>query len=101
MREHGGEGRFVPAKSLAEFVDELRTPRIVLVMVKAGKPVDDMIDELLPPICSPDDILIDGGNSPFHGYPPIRRGKLCEAKGIRLVGMGVSGGEEGALRVPA
>ena len=98
MREHGGEGRFVPAKSLAEFVDELRTPRIVLVMVKAGKPVDDMIDELAPHL-QPDDILIDGGNSLFTDT--IRRGKLCEAKGIRFVGMGVSGGEEGALKGPS
>ena len=98
IREHGGEGRFVPTKSLAEFAAALKTPRIVIVMVQAGKPVDDMIDELMPHL-EPEDILIDAGNSLFTDT--IRRVKFCEAKRIRLVGMGVSGGEEGALEGPS
>jgi 6-phosphogluconate dehydrogenase len=97
-REHGGEGRFVPTKSPAEFVAALETPRIVIVLVQAGKPVDDVIDELMPHL-EPDDILIDAGNSLFTDT--IRRVKLCEAKRIRFVGMGVSGGEEGALEGPS
>ena len=63
-REHGREGRFVPTKTIAEFVAALSKPRIVIVMVKAGKPVDDVIDELTPHL-EPGDILVDGGNSLF------------------------------------
>ena len=77
MREHGGEGVFVPTKSLAEFVAALKTPRILIVMVKAGKSVDDIIDELTPHL-EPDDILIDAGNSLFSDT--VRRAKACEAK---------------------
>ena len=91
-------GRFVPTKGLPEFVAALKTPRIVIIMVQAGKPVDDVIDELMPHL-EPDDILIDAGNSLFTDT--IRRGKLCEARRIRFVGMGVSGGEEGALKGPS
>jgi 6-phosphogluconate dehydrogenase len=98
IREHGGEGSFVPTKSLAEFVSALKTPRIVIVMVKAGRPVDDMIEELTPHL-EPDDILIDAGNSLFSDT--IRRARACEARRIRFVGMGVSGGEEGALEGPS
>ena len=98
VREHGREGRFVPTKSPAEFIAALETPRIVIIMVQAGKPVDDIIDELTPHL-DPDDILIDAGNSLFTDT--IGRAKLCEAKRIRYVGMGVSGGEEGALEGPS
>ena len=98
VRDHGGEGRFVPAKSLPDFVAALKKPRVVIVMVQAGKPVDDVIDELMPHL-EPDDILIDGGNSQFTDT--MRRSKACEAKQIRFVGMGVSGGEEGALLGPS
>ena len=98
IREHGGEGRFVPTKTIAEFVAALSKPRIVIVMVQAGKPVDDVIDELMPHL-EPDDILVDGGNSLFTDT--IRRSKALEAKRIRFVGMGVSGGEEGALHGPS
>ena len=98
MREHGNEGRFAPAKTLPEFVAALKTPRIVIVMVKAGKPVDDMIDELTPHLES-GDILVDAGNSLFSDT--VRRAKACEEKGFRFVGMGVSGGEEGALKGPS
>ena len=98
IREHGGDGRFIPTKSPAEFVAALETPRVVIVLVQAGRPVDDIIDELTPHL-EPDDILIDAGNSLFTDT--IRRGKLCDAKRIRFVGMGVSGGEEGALEGPS
>ena len=99
IREHGGEGRFVATKSLPEFIAALKAPRIAIVMVKAGKPVDDIIDELMPHL-EPDDILIDAGNSLFSDT--VRREKSCkEEKGVRFVGMGVSGGEEGALNGPS
>ena len=98
IREHGREGRFVATKGLPEFVAALKTPRIVIVMVKAGKPVDEMIDELMPHL-EPGDILVDAGNSLFSDT--VRRVKACEAKDIRFVGMGVSGGEEGALKGPS
>ena len=67
-------------------------------MVKAGKPVDEVIDELMPHL-EEGDIIIDGGNSLFTDT--ARRYKTCEAKKIRFVGMGVSGGEEGALEGPS
>ncbi len=98
VRDHGGEGRFSPTKSIAEFVAALSKPRIVIVLVQAGRPVDDVVDELIPHL-DPDDILIDAGNSLFTDT--IRRAKSCEAKRIRFVGMGVSGGEEGALHGPS
>ena len=98
VRDHSGEGRFVPAKSLDAFVAALKKPRVVIVMVQAGKPVDDVIDELMAHL-EPDDILIDAGNSLFTDT--VRRAKACEAKRIRFVGMGVSGGEEGALHGPS
>jgi 6-phosphogluconate dehydrogenase len=98
MRDHGDDGRFYPASSLGEFVAALSMPRVVIVMVKAGKPVDEMIDELLP-LLDPDDILIDAGNSLFSDS--ARRAEVCHAKGVEFVGMGVSGGEQGALEGPS
>jgi len=98
VREHGREGGFIPSTTLPEFVDCLSKPRVALIMVKAGKPVDDMIDELTPHL-EPEDIVIDGGNSLFTDT--IRRAKMCAARGVRFVGMGVSGGEEGALKGPS
>ena len=98
VREHGAEGRFVPTNSLPEFVAALSNPRVTIVMVKAGKPVDDMIDELLP-LLEPEDILIDAGNSLFSDS--ARRAEVCHARGVLFVGMGVSGGEQGALKGPS
>jgi len=98
MRDHGGEGRFLPAGSLAEFVAALSKPRVAIVMVKAGQPVDEMIDALTP-LLEPEDILVDAGNSLFSDT--ARRAKACAARGVRFVGMGVSGGEEGALEGPS
>ena len=84
--------------TLEELISNLCTPRKIMLMVKAGKPVDDYI-ELLIPLLSPGDIIIDGGNSHFRDT--IRRAAFVEAKGILYLGMGVSGGEEGALRGPS
>ena len=98
IAQHGGEGRFFPAKALPEFIASIAKPRPILIMVKAGKPVDEVIDELLPHL-EEGDIIIDGGNSLFTDT--ARRYEACEAKRIRFVGMGVSGGEEGALEGPS
>lgn len=86
------------AHSVLEFVGMLTKPRKVMLMVKAGKAVDDMIDELLPYL-EEDDIVIDGGNSFFEDTR--RRTTYLQEKGIRFVGAGVSGGEEGALKGPS
>jgi 6-phosphogluconate dehydrogenase len=84
--------------SLEEFVAALSTPRRIILMVQAGAAVDAMIAALRP-LLSPGDILVDGGNSWF--LDTERRGKELEASGIRYVGMGVSGGEEGARHGPS
>ena len=94
-----GKGKkLVPAETLEQFVASLSSPRKVLLMVKAGKPVDEFIASLAP-LLSPGDILIDGGNSFFQDT--IRRAKEAGARGLLYVGTGVSGGEEGALRGPS
>ena len=84
--------------SLAELAASLERPRRIMLMVKAGKPVDEMIEQILPYL-EQDDILIDGGNSFVEDTR--RRFKALAVKGIRFVGMGVSGGEEGALKGPS
>jgi 6-phosphogluconate dehydrogenase len=84
--------------SVEELVGSLKSPRKIMMMVKAGKPVDEFI-ELLIPHLSPGDILIDGGNS--HFPDSIRRAKYLEEKGLLFIGTGVSGGEEGALKGPS
>ncbi|SFN79334.1 6-phosphogluconate dehydrogenase [Pseudonocardia ammonioxydans] len=98
MAEHGHEGDFTAAESLQEFVEALETPRKIVVMVKAGKPVDAVIDELAPLLDS-GDIIIDAGNSHFPDTD--RRAAYCAERGLRFMGIGVSGGEEGALNGPS
>ncbi len=98
MREYGAEGRFTPTKSLADFVAALAKPRVALIMVKAGSAVDETIAELLDHL-EPEDIIVDGGNSLFTDTG--RRFKTCAARRVRFIGMGVSGGEEGALLGPS
>jgi 6-phosphogluconate dehydrogenase len=88
----------VGTRSLEELADALAGPRKVMLMVKAGKPVDDFIELLLPHL-EQGDIVIDGGNS-FFG-DTIRRTRYLEEKGLRYIGTGVSGGEEGALTGPS
>lgn len=84
--------------SLEELVESLSTPRKVMMMIKAGSAVDEMIDKLLP-LLSPGDVIIDGGNS--HFPDTARRTAYVESKGLLYVGTGVSGGEEGALKGPS
>jgi 6-phosphogluconate dehydrogenase len=98
MSNHASEGNFIAAKTLPEFVVSLESPRPIVLMVKAGEAVDAMINELLPHI-APGDILIDAGNS--HYKDTDRRIASLKEKGIHFIGMGVSGGEEGALLGPS
>jgi 6-phosphogluconate dehydrogenase len=88
----------VGAYSIEEFISSLETPRKIIMMVKAGKAVDDTIEQLKPYL-SKGDILIDGGNSFF--VDTMRRNRELEKEGYRFIGTGVSGGEEGALKGPA
>ncbi|NLF84527.1 MAG: NADP-dependent phosphogluconate dehydrogenase, partial [Lentisphaerae bacterium] len=97
----GGRGagkRLVGCHSVQELVDALKPPRRIMLMVKAGQPVDDFIAQIAP-LLAPGDILIDGGNS--HYPDTIRRCRTLAAQGLQFVGTGVSGGEEGALKGPA
>jgi 6-phosphogluconate dehydrogenase len=96
-----GRGRsksFIGSEKMEDFVRSIATPRKIMMMVQAGKAVDDVIEQLLP-LIDKGDILIDGGNSNFQDT--IRRTKYLESKGILFIGTGVSGGEEGALRGPS
>src|SRR5689334_135799 len=86
------------AHSIADMVAKLKRPRRVMMLVKAGKPVDEFIEQLLPHL-EPGDIIIDGGNSLFDDTN--RRVKYVESKGLLYIGTGVSGGEEGARRGPS
>ncbi|HHV58713.1 MAG TPA: decarboxylating NADP(+)-dependent phosphogluconate dehydrogenase [Clostridiaceae bacterium] len=88
----------IGAHSVEELVGNLKKPRKIMLMVKAGQPVDDFIDLLIPHL-DKGDIIIDGGNS--HFPDTIRRTKYVESKGLLYIGTGVSGGEEGALRGPS
>jgi len=88
----------VGAHSVKELVAHLKRPRKIMIMVKAGGPVDQVIDELVP-LLEPGDVLIDGGNS--HYPDSTRRTRALKEKGILYVGTGVSGGEEGALKGPS
>src|SRR5512145_2902519 len=90
--------KILGAHSLAEMVALLKKPRRVMLMVKAGAPVDEFIEQLLG-VLEPGDIIIDGGNSLFEDT--IRRTKYVESKGLLYIGTGVSGGEEGARRGPS
>lgn len=98
MAAHSSEGEFVACKTIEEFVQSMQSPRAIILMVKAGEAVDEMTNQLLPHL-SQGDILIDAGNS--HQTDTDKRVKELAGKGIRFVGMGVSGGEEGALRGPS
>src|SRR3984885_1215300 len=90
--------KIVGAHTVQELVAALKSPRKIMIMVKAGPPVDAVIDELVP-LLSPGDILIDGGNT--HYPDSTRRTRDLKAKGLLFIGTGVSGGEEGALKGPS
>lgn len=98
LSAHGDEGDFIRTESLEELVQNLEKPRRVLIMVKAGAPVDAVIDQLVP-LLEEDDIVIDAGNSHFEDTR--RREAALAEKGLHFVGVGVSGGEEGALLGPS
>ena len=96
----GGRGsgkRFIGCDSLENLCRNLKKPRRVLIMVRAGKPVDEVIDRLLPHM-EAGDVIIDGGNS--HYPDTLRRMETAGQKGVHYVGCGVSGGEAGALKGP-
>jgi 6-phosphogluconate dehydrogenase len=90
--------RVIGTRSLEELVSALEPPRRVMLLVKAGQPVDDFIDRLVP-LLHEGDIIIDGGNSNYQDTR--RRTAAVEAKGLLYIGTGVSGGEEGARRGPS
>lgn len=93
-----GKDRIIGTFSLEELVQSLTMPRKIMLMVKAGKPVDLVIEQLLP-FLNKGDIIIDGGNSYFKDT--VRRTKMLTEKGFLYLGAGVSGGEEGALKGPS
>ena len=93
-----GNKHVVGAHSMEEFCLRLKKPRRIMLLVMAGKPVDDFINALLP-FVEPGDIIIDGGNS--HFPDTNRRTRALKEKGLRFVGTGVSGGEEGARYGPS
>ncbi|GAA5482922.1 decarboxylating NADP(+)-dependent phosphogluconate dehydrogenase [Haloferula sargassicola] len=90
--------KIVGTKTLEEFVQSLATPRKVMIMVKAGGPVDAVIESLIP-LLDKDDIIIDGGNSLYTDTE--RRDAWCKEHDLRFIGAGVSGGEEGARKGPS
>lgn len=98
MAKRAGGRNVVAAFTLEEFVASLERPRKILVMVQAGKPVDAVIAQLKP-LLQEGDIIIDGGNSWYEDTE--RRTQELEPTGLRYIGMGVSGGEEGALNGPS
>ena len=98
ISQFSSEGAFTPAKALPEFVAAIQRPRAIILMVQAGRAVDAVIKDLIP-LLDKGDIIIDGGNSYFPDTE--RRVKEVEAAGLRFMGTGISGGEEGALLGPS
>ncbi len=98
MNGRAKDKNIVGCYSIEELVSNLKAPRRVMLMVKAGKPVDDFIEMIIPHL-DKGDIIIDGGNS--HFPDTIRRTQYLEEKGLQYIGTGVSGGEEGALKGPS
>ncbi|RIX96904.1 NADP-dependent phosphogluconate dehydrogenase, partial [Aureimonas flava] len=100
VREENPElaGRLVPTDSVEHFVSTLKSPRVVVLMVNAGGPVDDQMALVLPHL-EPGDILIDAGNADFNDT--VRREREVKPTGVHFVGMGVSGGEVGARNGPS
>jgi 6-phosphogluconate dehydrogenase len=98
LREHGSEGPITGAESIAAWVDALARPRVLMSMVQAGPATDAVIDEIAPQL-DDGDVLIDGGNANFRDTQR-RHARLAE-RGIHFLGVGVSGGEEGALKGPS
>lgn len=98
MNGRGKGKNFIPCYSYEQLVENLKSPKKVFLMIRAGRPVDEMIETLLP-LLDKGDTIIDGGNSEYTDT--IRRSKYVESKGLYYIGTGVSGGEEGALKGPS
>ena len=98
LGEHGDEGSFVGAETLEKLVASIRRPRAIIVMVKAGAATDAVVEELVP-LLDEGDVLVDAGNA--HYADTIRRERALAERGLHFVGMGVSGGEDGALNGPS
>nr|WP_030484209.1 NADP-dependent phosphogluconate dehydrogenase [Nocardioides aequoreus] len=98
LEEHGDEGDFVGSESLEDFVASIRRPRAVVVMVKAGEATDAVVDALVP-LLEEGDIVVDAGNA--HYEDTLRRQQALAEHDLHFVGMGVSGGEVGALEGPS
>ena len=98
VEDFGDEGDFVGCESLADLVAAIERPRAIIVMVKAGEATDAVIDELVP-LLDEEDVVVDAGNAQFTDT--LRRQAALEEHGLHFVGMGVSGGEEGALNGPS
>ncbi len=96
--EHGKGARFIACKELAEFVAAIKRPRRIIIMVQAGKGTDAVIEQIAP-LLEEGDILVDGGNA--HWADTDRRNAFAKDKHFHFVGMGVSGGEEGARIGPS
>jgi 6-phosphogluconate dehydrogenase len=94
----GANRQWIGTRTLEEFAAALSRPRRILLMIKAGAPVDEMLEKLAP-LLAPDDVIVDGGNSLFTDTQ--RREAVLSARGVRFIGMGVSGGEEGARHGPS
>ena len=98
LSQYSSEGKFIAAKELTSFIDSLESPKRVFMMVPAGAVTDEVINQILP-LLKPEDILIDGGNA--HYSDTRRREERIRPSGVMYFGVGVSGGEEGALKGPA
>jgi 6-phosphogluconate dehydrogenase len=98
VAEHGQEGHFVPSSSTEDFVDALRPPRRVVVMVQAGPATDAVVDDLAAHL-EPGDMILDGGNA--HFVDTRRRESTLRDRALHFVGTGISGGEVGALEGPS
>ena len=97
MEQEAGRN-FIPSYNYKDLVESVRSPRVIFMMIRAGRPVDMVIEELLP-LLSDGDIIVDGGNSNYEDT--MRRTAYVESQGKLFVGTGVSGGEEGALKGPS
>lgn len=98
FNDHGDEGTFIPSESMDDFVASLQRPRVAIIMVKAGAATDAVIDDLATRM-DEGDIIVDCGNTLFHDTR--RREAALKEHGLHFVGVGVSGGEEGALLGPS
>src|SRR5262249_39107135 len=94
----GHGGGLVPAADLKDFIQSIKRPRRIVILVKAGGPTDAVIDSLVPHL-DKGDVVVDGGNALYTDT--IRREKALTEKGLLFVGSGVSGGEEGARFGPS